>query len=193
MIALPKMLSASGNDCVVATVTMVCMYWRQAKGSLPWNLPTDFDNKAWVSFYEDGQKYVRMSGMPFNNIKLFLKKLSLPLSIELEFLEDMHGLRNLISLNIPPIVLYDHTYFMKNVRGPGHAVILTDQTDELFVSVNPSLEPKFFHKLAKTDFEESWRLNHNATIIIYPKNYKVKVTRIPANTLTKYFGGERRA
>jgi hypothetical protein len=186
MITLPKMIGASGNDCVVATVTMVCMYWRQAKENLPWNLPLDFDHKNWTNFFESGRKFVRMSGMPFNNIKHFLKKLNLPLSVELEFLEDMYGLRNLVDHNIPPIVLYDHTYFMKNVRGPGHAVVLIDQTDELFVSVNPSLEPKFYHKLAKTDFEESWKLNHNATIIIHPKTYKLEVMRIPTKTLMNY-------
>jgi hypothetical protein len=190
MITLPKMIGASGNDCIVATVTMVCMYWRLTKGNLAWHLPSDFESQEWTNLFENGRKYVRMSGMPFNNIKLFLRKLNLPLSVELAFLEDTYGLRNLIIENIPPIVLYDHTYFMKNVRGPGHAVILVDQTQEMFVSVNPSLEPKFYHKLAKTDFEESWKMNHNATIIIYPKTYKLEVTKIPTKTLMSYIKKE---
>ena len=52
MIALPRMISARGHDCVVASVTMVSMYWRQAKQSLPWNLPLDFDHEEWSNFYE---------------------------------------------------------------------------------------------------------------------------------------------
>jgi hypothetical protein len=186
MIELPKMISAMGNDCLVAAVTMVCMYWREMKKSLAWNLPSDFEKQDWNAFYQQGLKYVRISGMPHNNVKRFLSKLSLPLFAKLEFLEDMFGLRNLINSNIPPIVLYDHMYFLKGVRGPGHAAILVDQTEENFVSVNPSLEPKYYSRLAKTDFEAAWKLNQNATIIIYPKTYTIEETRIPTKTLMNF-------
>ncbi len=190
MINLPKMIAAMGNECVVACVTMICMYWRHTKGNLNWNLPGDCESKEWAEFYEKGLSYVRMSGIPHNNIKRFLKKLGLPLEAKLELLEDMYALRNLIIQNIPPIVLYDHTYFLKSIRGPGHSVVLVDQTEELFVSINPSMEPKFYYKLAKTDFEEAWRLNHNAAIIIYPKTYRIEEMKIPTKTLMPYITRE---
>jgi hypothetical protein len=187
MITLPKMIGATGNDCLVSAVAMVSMYWRQIRPNLGWNLPLNFDGKKWADFYEKGLSYVRTSGMPYNNIKRFLKRLNLPLRARLEFLEDMYELRNLIFRNIPPIVLYDHTFFLKNVRGPSHSIILVDQTAELFVSVNPSLEPKFFYKIAKTDFKEAWKLNQNATVIIHPKNYRIEETKIPTKNLMHFF------
>ncbi len=176
------MINAVGNDCVVATVTMVCMYWRQRKQDLDWKLPLDFEHQKWKDFYKKGLTYVRTSGMPANNIKRFLSKLELPLSAKLVLLEDKYGLRNLIDTMVPPIVFYDHTYFLKNVRGPGHAVILVDQTDELFISVDPSLGPKYYSKPAKTDFEEAWKLDHNATIILLPKIDSIIERKIPSQT-----------
>lgn len=175
---MPKMIGAIGNDCLVATVTMVCMYWRITKPSLSWRIPTDLECKEWTDFYQKGKNYVRLSGIPFNNIKLFLKSLHLPLIAELVFLEDSFGLRNLINANIPPIVLYDHAYMLKNIHGPGHAVILVDQTEEMFISVNPSVEPKFIYKLPKPDFEDSWKLKDNATIIIHPNTYRIEQTKV---------------
>ena len=189
-IKLPKLIGAMGNDCVVACVTMICMYWRRSKGNLAWNLPQDFESKKWRDFYQKGLSYVRMSGMPHNIIKRFLRKLNLPLFAKLELLEDAYGLRNLINSNIPPIVLYDHTYFLKNIRGPAHSVVLVDQTEELFVSINPSMEPKFYYKLPKSDFKESWKLNHNAAIIIYPKTYRVEEIKVPTKTLLAYIPKE---
>lgn len=180
------MVGAYGHDCVVASVTMVCMYWRQAKQRLSWNLPLDFDHEEWSDFYGKGLKYVRKSGMPFNNIKRFLRGLDLPLNAKLELLGSTHGLRNLIFANIPPIVLYDRTYFFKHDRGIGHAVVLVDYTEEMFVSIDPSFGPKYVHKLAKTDFEEAWKLKENATVIIYPKNYKIKEKKTPSTTLMEY-------
>jgi hypothetical protein len=187
MINLPKNISACGHDCVVASVTMVCMYWRQAKKSLKWNLPLDFDHKDWNNFYKKGQTYVRKSGMPFNNIKRYLRTLGLPLNPKQALLDDIYGLRNLIRANIPPIVLYDRNYFFKHERGIGHAVVLVDQTDEMFVSIDPAFGPKYVHKLPKTDFEEAWKMNKNATIIIYPKPYKIRGKKIPSTNLTSFF------
>ena len=192
MITLPKMIGASGNECVVACVTMVSMYWRQAKQNLSWNLPLDFDHKEWNNFYENSLTYVRLSGMPINNIRRFLRKMDLPLNAKLEFLEDAYGLRNLIYQNIPPIVLYDRNYFFKHVHGIGHAVVLVDQTEEMLVSVDPSLGPKYIFKLPKTDFVEAWEFKQKATIVIYPKPYRIKETEIPSKTLMDYLpkGGE---
>jgi hypothetical protein len=128
-----------------------------------------------------------MSGMPFNNINRFLKKLDMPVSSRLEFLEDTYGLRNLISRNIPHIVLYDRNYFFKHVQGIGHAAVLVDYTEELFVSIDPSMGPKFVLKLPKADFSEAWKLKQNATIIINPKPFKVRKTEIPSKeTLMPY-------
>lgn len=186
MITLPKMIDASGHDCIVASVTMVCMYWRQAKQTLPWNLPLDFNHEEWRDFYEKGLTYVRMSGMPFNNVPRFLDTLHLPLDARLELLEDSYGLRNLIRMDVPPIVLFDRNYFFKNVHGIGHAIVLVDQTEEMFVSIDPSLGPKYIFKLPKTDFEDAWRFKANATVIIYPKNYKVSRRTIPSKDLWYY-------
>lgn len=179
-------MSAHQHDCVVASTTMVCMYWRQVKQNLSWNLPLDFDHEEWSNFYEKGLTYVRRSGMPSNNIRVFLRTLDLPLNAKLAFLEDAYGLRNLIYRNIPPIVLYDRNYFLKHVHGIGHAVVLVDQTEEMFVSVDPSLGPKYIFKLPKTDFIEAWRLKANATIIIYPKSYKIGEIKTPSITLMDY-------
>jgi hypothetical protein len=187
MINLPKKISAYGHDCVVASVIMVCMYWRQAKQSLKWNLPLDFDHKDWNNFYKKGQTYVRKSGMPFNNIKRYLRTLGLPLTPKQEFLKDIYGLRNLIRANIPPIVLYDRNYFFKHEQGIGHAVVLVDQTEEMFISIDPAFGPKYVHKLPKTDFEEAWKMKKNATIIIYPKRYKIIGKRIPSTNLVSFF------
>jgi hypothetical protein len=190
MITLPKMISAMGNDCLVAAVTMVCMYWRATKKNLAWNLPLDFEKQEWNEFYQSGLKYVRISGMPHNNIKRFLSKLNLPLSAKLELLEGMFGLRNLINLNVPPIVIYDHMHFLKGIRGPGHAAVIVDQTEENLVSVDPSLEPKYYCPLFKTHFEISWKLNQNATIIIYPKTYTIEETRVPTKSLMNFIPGK---
>lgn len=186
MINLPKMIGAYGNSCVVASVAMVCMYWRQAKKHLSWNLPLDFDHEEWGDFCKKGLTYVRRSGMPFNNIKRFLKKLDLPLNVKLEFLQDTYGLRTLIFANIPPIVLYDRNYFFKHERGLGHAVPLVDYTEEMFVSIDPALGPKFVFKLPKTDFEEAWKLKENATVIIYPHSYRIRGRKTPSTTLMEY-------
>lgn len=82
------MLGATGNDCVVASVQMICMYWRQEKPNLNWKDATlDFGDAYWSQFYSKGLRYVRDTGMPTNNIKRFLKTLGLPLNAELQFLE----------------------------------------------------------------------------------------------------------
>jgi len=146
----------------------------------------DFDDKEWSNFYEKGLTYVRSSGMPSNNIKRFLRTLGLPVNAKQELLEDAYGLRNLIRVNIPPIVLYDRNYFFKHERGIGHAVVLVDQTQEMFVSIDPSFEPKYIHKLPKTDFEEAWKLKGNATIIIYPKGYMIEERETPSTTLMNF-------
>ena len=183
MINLPKMISATGNECLVACVTMVGMYWRKAKQNLPWNISPNLNHKDWNDVYERGLTYVRMSGMPTNNIRYFLRALKFPLNARLEFLEDMYELRNLMLWNIPPIAIYDRNWFLKGVHGIGHAIVLVDHTEEMFVSVDPSLAPKYVYKLSKTDFEEAWRFKKNATVIIYPKSYKIQTKKAPSRTL----------
>jgi hypothetical protein len=164
------------------------MYWRKAKQHLSWNLPLDLGDEEWNDFCEKGLTYVRRSGMPFNNIKRFLRTLNLPLKAKLEFLEDEYGLRNLLYANLPPIVVYDRNYFFKHEHGIGHAVVLVDQTEETFVSIDPSFGPKYVFKLEKRDFLEAWKLKENATIIIYPESYTIKEKRTPSTTLMEYLG-----
>jgi hypothetical protein len=187
MILLPKMLSATGNDCVVASVQMICMYWRQEKPNLDWKDATlDFGDAYWSHFYSRGLKYVRDTGMPTNNIKRFLKTLGLPLNAELQFLEDGNSLRRLIDINIPPVVLYDRHYYFKQVQGLGHAVVLVDYTKENFVSIDPAFAPKFTFRLAETDFLEAWKQKKNSVIIINPKTYRFVKTQVPSTTLLPY-------
>ena len=187
MIVLPKMLSATGNDCVVASVQMICMYWRQEKPNLDWKDATlDFGNAYWSHFYSKGLRYVRDTGMPTNNIKRFLKTLGLPLNAELQFLEDGNSLRRLIDINIPPVVLYDRHYYFKQVQGLGHAVVLVDYTKENFVSIDPAFAPKFTFRLAETDFLEAWKQKKNSVIIINPKTYRFVKIQVPSTTLLPY-------
>jgi hypothetical protein len=187
MIVLPKMLGATGNDCVVASVKMTCMYWRKEKPNLHWKgIPSDFNDAFWSNFYSKGLGYVRSTGMPVNNVKRFLKTLGFPLNADLQFLEDANGLRNLIDLKIPPIVLYDRHYFFKQVQGLGHAVVLVDYTKELFVSIDPAFAPKFTFKLPETDFLEAWKQKKNSVIIINPKTYRFVKTVVPSTTLLPY-------
>lgn len=186
MIDLPKKVSATGNECLVACVAMVCMYWRKSKQRLRWNITSNLDDPEWNEVYKKGLGYVRMSGMPTNNIKLFLDSLNFPLNSALELVEDTRQLTNLMSFLIPPIVIYDRDYFLRSVHGIGHAVVLVDKTDEMFVSIDPSLHPKYIFKLPKADFEEAWKFTQNATVIIYPKSYKMRHREIPSTTLQKW-------
>jgi len=186
MMNLPKMINATGNECLVACVTMVCMYWRKAKQKLSWNIPLDLNHEEWDSVYKKGLTYVRMSGMPTNNIRCFLRALNFPLTARLEFLEDAYELRNLMIRNIPTIAIYDRNWFLRNIHGIGHAIVLIDYTEEMFVSVDPSLAPKYIFKPAKTDFEEAWKFKENATVIIYPKSYKIRLKKAPSRTLDYY-------
>jgi hypothetical protein len=186
MIDLPKKISATGNDCLVASVLMVCMYWRKSRQSPRWNIADNLDDQEWDKVYQKGLGYVKMSGMPTNNIKWFLNTLNFPLDSRLELVEDTRQLTNLLSLNIPPIVIYDRDYLIRSVHGIGHAVVLVDKTEEMLVSIDPSLHPKYVYKLPKTDFEEAWKFKQNATVIIYPKSYKIRHREIPSTTLQKW-------
>lgn len=184
------MVSATGNECLVASVTMTCMYWRKAKQSLSWNLPLDLDHEEWNNFYEKGLKYVRRWGIAHNNIRHLLRAVESPLKARLEFLVDTYDLRNLINLHIPPIPLYDRKWFFKNVHDIAHAVVFVDHTKETFVSVDSSFAPKYVFKLHKTDFEEAWKFKKNATVIIYPKSYRPRIRTVPSPTLDHYRGKE---
>jgi len=186
MIDLPKMINATGNDCLVASVAMVCMYWRKARQNLSWKIPLDFEHEEWNDLYKKGLMYVKSSGLPHNNIRYLLRALKFPLTARLEFLQDAYVLRNLIERKIPPIVLYDQKWFLRNVHGIAHAVVLVDHTEEMFVSVDPSLAEKYFFRLSKTDFDEAWGHKKNATVIIYPKSYRIKIKTRPARTLNYY-------
>jgi len=186
MIDLPKLIKATGHECVVASVTMVCMYWRKEKQNLNWNLPIDFDAPEWEEFYQNGLKYIRSSGIPSNDIKKFLKELTVPLKIKMEFLQDAYELTKLLSLKIPPIVMYDREYYVRLGHGIGHAVVVVDETKEMFITADPSLYPRRLYSLSKKDFEEAWKFKQNATVIISPKTYKIKHRETPSVTLEAF-------
>jgi hypothetical protein len=187
MINLPKMLSVVDNDCLVACVQMVCMYWRQEKPNLNWkDVPSDFSTSFWGDFHKKGVAYVKDTGMPTNNITRFLRTLSLPLNANLHFLEDTNGLKRLIDMQVPPIVLYDRHYYFKQIEGLGHSAILVDYTKELLVSIDPAFEPKFTFRLTEEDFEAAWKLKKKAVIIISPKAYGFRKVNVPSTNLLPY-------
>lgn len=191
MIDLPMMVKATGHECMVASVTMVCMYWRKEKQNLNWNRPLDFEDHEWTDFYQKGLKHVRSSGIPSNDIKDFLKELTVPLKVKLEYLQDSSELTKLLSLKIPPIVIYDREYFWRLGHGIGHAVVVIDETKEMLITADPSLYPRRSYSLSKKDFEEAWKFKQNATVIISPKAYKLKHREIPSVTLETFFLKER--
>jgi hypothetical protein len=187
MLELPKMLSIVDNDCLVACVQMVCMYWRREKPNLKWkNTPLDFDASFWDNFHKKGLTYVRDTGVPTNNINRFLRSLYLPLNAEQHFLEDTDGLRRLIDIRVPPIVLYDRRYYFKQTEGLGHSVVLVDYTKETLVSIDPVFEPKFVFRLAEEDFVAAWKLKKQATIVISPKTYAFRKINVPSTTLLPF-------
>ena len=187
MIDLPKMLSIDDNDCLVACVQMVCMYWRREKPNLNWkNAPSDLDATFWDDFHKKGLTYVRDTGVPTNNISRFLRSLSLPLNAELKFLEDTNGLRHLVDIMIPPIVLYDRHYYFKQTEGLGHSAIIVDYTKETLLSVDPIYEPKFTFRLAEEDFAPAWKIKKQSVIIISPKAYAFRKINVPSTTLLPY-------
>jgi hypothetical protein len=187
MITLPKYIAATGFECVVSCVTMVTMYWRNQKPKMHWSISHDFDDKDWSNMFNEGLKYVKSSGVPFNSITRYLKSLKLPLKATLELLPDIYELDKLMDLNIPPIVIYDRYFMLRGIRmTPFHSVVLIDKTLEMFVAIDPSLTPKFRVSLPKADFKEAWQITHNATIIIAPQTYKFRRRKIPSITLEKW-------
>ena len=189
MITLPKHIEATGFECLISCTTMVCMYWRSQKPSLPWKMSGNFNDKDWNAVFNKGLKYVRSSGVPFNSIRRYLISLKFPLKVSLEFLPDIYEVEKLMDLNIPPIVLYDRYFMLRGIpRTPFHSVVLVDKTKELFIAVDPSLAPKFRISLSKNDFKEAWEITQKATIIITPKTYKSRRRKVPSVTLEKWVG-----
>jgi len=187
MLTLPKMISARGYECVVSCATMVFMYWRAHRPRLHWDISTNYNDKKWDDCYRRGLDYVRASGMPLINVRRMLRACKFPLDSKLEFLNDIYQLERLIDAHIPPVVLYDHYFMVKGIkRTPWHAVVAVDVTKELLTVIDPSREPKFIARLPKTDFEESWAVTQNATVIIRPKIYRIRRRQVPSTTLTKW-------
>jgi hypothetical protein len=187
MIKLPKMLGIVDNDCLVACVQMVCMYWRLEKPNLSWkNAPLDFGGSFWDDFHNKGLTYVRDTGVPTNNIKRFLRSLSLPLNAEQHLLEDITGLRRLIDIRVPPIVLYDRHYYFKQTEGLAHSAVLVYYTKETLVSIDPVFEPKYIFRLAEEDFVAAWKLKKRAAIVITPKTYAFRKINVPSTTLLPF-------
>jgi hypothetical protein len=186
VIDLPKMIKATGHECVVASTTMVCMYWRREKPNLDWGIPADLDHQCWADFYKRGLSYVRSSGIPSNDIKKFLKELTVPLKAKMEYLQDAYELTRLLSLQIPPIAIYDREYFVRLGQGIGHATVIIGETKEMFITSDPSSYPRHQSSLSKKDFEEAWKRKQNATVIISPKDYKIKHREIPSVTLEPF-------
>lgn len=186
MIDIPEKIKATGHNCVVATVTMVCMYWRKKRPSLNWSLSEDFGGSDWNDFSRKGEKYIKASGMPTDTIMQFLKNLNMPLKARLEHLTDSHQLTRLLDDLIPPIVLYNQDYYLKGEKGIGHAAILVDKTAEQFVTFDSSFYPKCIHSVSRKEFEEAWKMEQNSTIIITPESVKFRREEIPSKTIDMY-------
>ena len=186
MIDLPLKLRATGHNCVVASVTMVCAYWRKLRPNLNWNIPEDFNSPEWDELYKNGLKYIKSSGMPINSISRYLKNLHVPLNIRLEHFSNSYQLLSLLNIPVPLIVFYNQDFYLKGERGIGHAAIVVDKTDENFVTADSALFPKCIHQIPQKDFEEAWKMEQNSAIIISPKSIKFSRIRIPSRTINMY-------
>ena len=186
MIDIPKRIKATGHNCAVASINMVCMYWRKTKPTLKWNISEDFESSEWDEFYQKGLKYIKSSGMPTDAIIQYLKNLNMPLKARLEHLSDSYQLARLLNINVPPIVLYNQEYYLKGEKGIGHAVILIDKTEEMFITFDSFFYPKCIHPISKKEFEEAWKIEQNSTIIISPKSVKFRRAEIPSKTINMY-------
>lgn len=186
MIDIPKKIKATGHNCVVASVAMVCMYWRKKKPILNWNISEDLDSPDWNDFSQKGAKFIKASGMPTDTIIRFLKNLDIPLKARLEHLTNSHQLIRLLDDLIPPIVLYNQDYYLKGEKGIGHAAILVDKTAEQFITFDSSFYPKCIHPVSKEGFEEAWKMEQNSTIIISPRSVKFRREEIPSRTIDMY-------
>lgn len=186
MIDIPKKIKATGHDCVAASVTMVCAYWRKMRPGLKWNISDNFDSPEWDEFCKKGSKYIKNSGMPTDAIGRFLKNLNMPLKVRLEHLADSYQISRLLNAHVPPIVIYNQDYFFKEEKGIGHAAIVVDQTPEQFITFDSSFYPKCIHPVSKKDFEKSWEIEQNSAIIISPKSVKFGHEEIPSRTIDMY-------
>jgi hypothetical protein len=186
MIDIPKKIKATGHNCVVASINMVCMYWRKTKPTLKWNISEDFESSEWDEFFQKGLKYIKNSGMPTNAIIRYLKDLNMPLKARLEHLVNSYQLARLLNANIPPIVLYNQEYYLKGEKGIGHAAILVDKTEEMFITFDSFFHPKCIHPISKKEFEEAWKIEQNSTIVISPKSVKFRHAEIPSKTINMY-------
>jgi len=186
MIDLPLKVKATGHGCVCASVAMVCAYWRVQKPNLNWKIPQDINDLKWQEVYKKGLRYVKASGMPFSMIPRYLRTLSMPLNVRLEYLSKSHQLENLLNAMTPPIVFYNQDFYLKGEKGIGHAVVITDKTDENFITIDPSFYPKCIYQIPKKEFEEAWKLEQNATIIISPKSNTFNRVKIPSRTIDMY-------
>jgi hypothetical protein len=186
MIDIPKKIKATGHNCVVASINMVCMYWRKSKPTLKWNVSEDFESSEWNEFYQKGLKYIKNSGVPTDAIPKYLKNLNMPLTARLEHLTNFYQLTRLLSINVPPIVLYNQEYYLKGEKGIGHAAIIVDETAEQFITFDSSFYPKCIHPVSKKGFEEAWKMEQNSTINICPKSVKFRHEEIPSKTINMY-------
>jgi hypothetical protein len=186
MIDIPKKIKAAGHNCAVASINMVCMYWRKTRPTLKWSIPEDFESSEWNEFYQKGLKYIKSSGMPTDAIIRYLKNLNMPLKARLEHLTGSYQLARLLNVNIPPIVLYNQEYYLKGEKGIGHAAILIDKTEEMFITFDSFFYPKCIHPISKKEFEEAWKTEQNSTIIISPKSVKFRRAEIPSKTIDMY-------
>jgi hypothetical protein len=186
MIDLPLKVKATGHNCVPASVTMVCAYWRKSKPTLKWKLPEDINSSEWTEFFKSGFKYVKASGMPTNSIQRYLKSLSVPLNARLEHMSNSHQLLNLLNVDVPIIVFYNQDFYLKGEKGIGHAAVVVDKTEETFVTVDAAFYPKCIHQIPKKVLEEAWEMEQKSAIIISPKSIKFSRVKIPSRTIPMY-------
>jgi len=187
---LPKLIPAYSDDCVVASVTMVCMYWRVKRLDLRWNLPEDLEASEWDGFLQEGRRRVRQAGLPEGSLYEYLGELGLPLTVKYKQLFGLESIFSMLNAEIPPVPVFDRSFMFTGRQSYGHAGVVVGRTKELIVMMDPANAPRIRTEYSMREFSEAWKKRNNLTILIYPEDMQVQLTEVPskAKTLTEFLG-----
>jgi hypothetical protein len=191
VISLPRHLPGIANDCVPASVAMVCMYWRVKRPDLLWNLPKDAKASEWDEFHEEARRRVREPGISEGILSQYLQELNIPLAAQYKQLFGLESMFSMLNSEVPPIPVFDRSYMFLGTPSYGHAGVVVDRTRELIVLIDPANSPKFLAEYSIRQFSESWKRRNNLTILIYPEDVTPSFIEVPSKTRTlpEYFPG----
>lgn len=187
---LPRRIEGTAYECVIACVTMLCMYWRKEKPHLDWKMPDELNAPEWDEFYASGCKKINHhSGVQMNRIRGYLNSIKMPLTMKLAPLHGLYALEGLIKFNTPPIVLFDYYFYHKGItKNPYHAAVVMELTAENVLTVDPSAVNKNRTAYYRPDFEKAWDILEKHAIIIYPSTYRLKEIGRTAKPLESFVG-----